>query len=323
MFSKEISNKNKKRKTMIATFVLFLSLVLFYKWQVITSSGYLFLGDENYKIKNYDESLKNYKYAAVVGGDRNTAYSAKLKRAEIFYSHNKLDEAEKEAKEAAREIKNDFRAFEILGDIYRAKSDATRAIEYYQKAIELKKDDSGAIEIKLAKNFMAKGEIGLADDIFLKLRSKDKSDNEVLYNLGIIRFYENGLYNDYLLEIEKSGDDNYKDKIKEIKKFLDGYDKISDKAYFDILTADLFNKINEPRLAIAKGKKIAEEKINYRDSFLVLGKSYFLAEDYKNSYENLARALELDGHNPEIYFWLEAVYQKIGDDLKSELKIKN
>lgn len=312
MFLKEILNKNEERKMMIAVFVLFLSLVLFYKWQVITSKGYLFLGNENHKSKDYNESLKNYKYAAVVDGDRNVAYSARLKRAEIFYSHDKLDEAEKEAKEAIGEIENDFKASEILGDIYYAKLDAANAIEYYQKAVELKKDDSEAIDIKLAKSFIAKGEIGIANDIFLKLYSKNKSNNEVLYYMGIIRFYENGLYNDYLASVAKDENADYKKKIEEIKKFLDDYNKTDNEAYFDVLTADLFNKINEPYLAIAKGKKAAEEKINYRDSFLTLGKSYFLAEDYKNSYENFAKALELDSHNSEIYFWLGTVYQKIG-----------
>jgi len=331
MFLKEILNKNKERKTMIAVFAFFLLLVLFYKWQVIISNKYLFLGNENYKNKDYNESLKNYKYAVVVDGDRSVVYSAMLKRAEIFYSHDKLDEAEKEAKEAIGEIENDFRAYEVLGDVYYAKLDAANAIEYYQKAVELKKDDSEAIEIKLAKSFMAEGEIGIANDIFLKLYSKNKSNSEVLYHLGIISFYENGLYNDYLASIIKNEDVNYKDKIENIKKFLDDYGKINNEAYLDVLTADLFNKINEPYLAIAKGKKAAEEKINYRDSFLTLGKSYFLAEDYKNSYENFAKALELDSHNSEIYFWLGTVYQKIGNDLKAhefmnrndELRIRN
>jgi len=313
MFLKEILNKNEERKMMIAVFVLFLSLVLFYKWQVITSKGYLFLGNENHKSKDYNESLKNYKYAAVVDGDRNVTYSARLKRAEIFYSHGKLDEAEKEAKEAVKEIENDFRAFEILGDICRAKLDATSAIGYYQKAVELKNDDSEAIGVKLAKSFVAKGEIGAADDIFLKLYSKNKSNSEILYYLGIIRFYENGSYNGYLASAIKSEEADYKNKIEKIKIFLDDYGKIDNEAYFDVLTANLFNEINEPHLAVAKSKKEAERKINYRDYFLVLGKSYFLAEDYKNSYENLSKALELDSHNPEIYFWLGTVYQKIGD----------
>lgn len=312
MFLKESLNKNKERKTMIAAFVLFLSLVLFYKWQVATSNGYLFLGNESYESKDYDESLKNYKYAAVVDGDRNAAYSARLKRAEIFYLYDKLDEAEKEAKEAIGEIENDFRAYEILGDIYCAKSDAASAIGYYQKAVELKNDNSKAIEIKLAKSFMAKGEISAANDIFSKLHSKNKNGNEVLYYLGIIRFYENGLYNDYLASAVKNGDADYKKKIEEIKKFLDDYGKIDNEPYADVLAADLFNKINEPHLAIAKGRKAAEEKINYRDYFLVLGKSYFLIEDYENSYENFAKALELDSHNSEIYFWLGTVHQKIG-----------
>lgn len=306
-------NKNKEKKTMIAVFVLFLSLILFYKWQIVTSSGYLFLGNENYIDEDYNESLKDYKYAAVVAGDKGIKYSTKIKRAEIFYLYGKLDEAEKEAAEAVKEIENDFKAYEILGDIYYAKLNAAKAIEHYQKAIKLKNNNSEAIELKLAKSFIAEGEIDMAGDVFSKLHLRDKDNNEVLYNLGIIHFYENGLYNDYFAAVAKNENVYYKDKIEKIKKFSDNYDKTGDGAYLNVLMADLFNKINEPHFAIARGKKAVEEKINYRDSFLVLGKSYFLIKDYKNSYENFAKALELDGHNAEIYFWLETVRWKTED----------
>jgi tetratricopeptide (TPR) repeat protein len=319
MLLKKILNINKEKKMMIAVFALFLLLVLFYKWQVMISSGYLFLGNENYKNEDYNESLQNYKYAAAVDGDKDVAYSAKLKRAEIFYTYNRLDEAEKEAREAMREIENNFRAYEILGDIYYAKLNLTSAIKHYQKSIELKKDNSEAIEIKLAKSFMAKGEISIARDIFSELYSKNKSNDEIPYYLGIIGFYENGLYNDYLKSVEKSEDNSHKEKTEDIKKFLDdGYDEIGNEMYLDVLTADLFNKINEPHLAIAKSRKTMEKKINYRDAFLVLGKSYFLIKDYKNSYENFSRALELDSHNPEIKFWLGIVSQKIENDQKAK-----
>ena len=201
---------NKKRKTIIITaFAMFLLLFSFYKWQLATSGGCLFLGDENYKSKNYDESLKNYKYAAAVGGDRNTIYLAKLKRSEIFFSHGLLDEAEKELSEAIKEIKNDFRAYEAMGDIYYVKRNISGSISYYKKALELK--DKEEINIKLAKSFIADKKIDKANDIFLKLYLENSHNSEISYYLGLLSFYEDEFYNDYFQEVEKSNDAGYKE----------------------------------------------------------------------------------------------------------------
>ncbi|MCK4592489.1 tetratricopeptide repeat protein [Candidatus Parcubacteria bacterium] len=301
---------SKERKIIIiAVFIMFLLLTLFYKWQLITSSGYLFLGNESYKSKDYDESLKNYKYAAAIDGNRNTTYLAKLKRSEIFYSHGLLDEAEKELKMAIKEIKNDFKAYEVMGDVYYAKRDISDSISCYEKAIELK--DKEEINIKLAKSFMAEGNIGKANDIFLKLYSENNHNIAISYYLGLLDFYRNESYNDYFQEVEKVNDANYKEKINKIKEYLDNYGNIKNEVYSNILIADLYNTINEPYLAIGKSELAINESPDYRDAFIVLGKSNFIIGDYKKSYESFNKAFELDSHNPEISFWLGSVYEKL------------
>ncbi len=307
---------SKKRKTMIITaFVMFFLLFLFYKWQLVTSNGYLFLGDESYESKDYNESLKNYKYSAAVGGNGNIIYLAKLKRSEIFYSHNQLDKAEKELKEAIKEIKNDFRAYEAMGNVYFAKRNISDSISYYERALEL--EDKEEINIKLAKSFIANKEVDKANDIFLKLHSKNNYSSEIPYYLGLLSFYEDESYNDYFQEIEKGNDADYKEKINKIKGHLDNYGNIRNEVYGNVLIADLYNTINEPYLAIGKSELAIEENPEYRDAFLALGKSNFIIGDYKKSYESLNKAFELDSHNPEISFWLGSVCQKLGNDLKA------
>ncbi|MEA2097685.1 MAG: tetratricopeptide repeat protein [Patescibacteria group bacterium] len=309
----------KKRKMIIIIntfFIIFLLLFLFYKWQLVTSSGYLFLGDKNYENNDYDRSLKNYKYVSAIGGNRSTIYLAKLKSSEIFYSHGLLDEAERELKEAIKEVKNDFRAYEAMGDVYYAKRNMSNSISYYKKALELENKEE--INIKLAKSFIADKNISKANDIFLKLYLEDKHSNEVSYYLGLLSFYEKESFNNYFQEVEKSDDVDYRTKTNKIKEYLDNYDSIENEVYSNVLVANLYNAINEPYLAIEKGKLVAEENPGYRDVFIVLGKSNFIIGDYKKSYENFNRALELDSHNPEINFWLGSVYEEIGNDLKAE-----
>ncbi len=314
MFSK--ANLSKEKKITITIFVMFLLLILFHRWQLLTSSGYLFLGDENYKRKNYNESLKNYKYAAAINGDRSTIYFAKLKRAKIFFLYGFLNEAEKELNEAIKEVKNDFMAYEIMGDVHYAKRNISDSISYYKKSIELK--DKEEINIKLAKSFMAEGKINKANDIFLKLYLKSNNKSEVIYYLGLINFYENGLYNDYFQEIEKSNNIDYKEKVNKIKKHSDNYSNIKNEIFNNILIADLYNRINEPYFAIIKSRLVTEKNPNYRDAWIVLGKANFIIGDYKKAYDHFNKAFELDSHNPEIYFWLGSVCQKLGNDFKAE-----
>ena len=314
-----ISDKTlgRKRKIIASTFfIVFLSLFLFYQWQLITSSGYLFLGDKNYENKNYNRSLKNYKYVSAIGGNRDTIYSAKLKSSEIFYSHGLLDEAERELKEAIREVKNDFRAYEAMGDVCYAKRNIFDSIDYYKKALKLK--DEERINIKLAKSFIANKDIDKANDIFLKLYLKNEHNDEVLYCLGLLSFYRNESFNNYFQEVEESDNTNYKTKVDKIKEYLDNHSSVENEVYSNVLVANLYNMINEPYLAIGKSKLVVEGNPDYRDVFIVLGKSNFIIGDYKRSYENFNKAFELDSHNPEINFWLGSVYQKLGNDLKAK-----
>lgn len=307
----------RKRKTIISTFfIMFLLLFLFYQWQLITSSGYLFLGDKNYENKDYNRSLKNYKYVSAIGGNRDTIYLAKLKSSEIFYSHGLLDEAERELKEAIKEVKNDFRVYEAMGDVYYAKRNISDSIDYYRKALELK--DEEKINIKLAKSFIANKNIDKANDIFLELYLKNKYNDEVLYYLGLLSFYKNESFNNYFQEVEKGDNVGYKIKTDKIKKHLDNHSDVENKVYNNVLIANLYNTINEPYLAIGKSKLVVEENSDYRDVFIVLGKSNFIIGDYKESYENFSEAFKLDSHNPEINFWLGSVYQKLGNDLKAK-----
>jgi tetratricopeptide (TPR) repeat protein len=97
---------------------------------------------------------------------------------------------------------------------------------------------------------------------------------------------------------------NYKERIAEIKKVIEIYDdkKISD--YKDAIIADLYNKIGEPYFAISKINKVIKNNPNYRDAWIISGKSNFIIGDYKKSLDDFNKALALDSNNPEIHFWI-------------------
>jgi len=303
-----------KIKFIIITSVIFLLLFSFYKWQIATSNYYLNRGNNVYNSENFNEALKNYKYATTINGNKAIIYEAKIKRAEIFYYHWQLNEAEKELLEAIKEKQNGHRAYELLGDVYLAKREFDKSTANYHRALELNNEKE--INIKLAKCLIANQKFDLASDIFLNLQKENSTNNsrqnyneEILYYLGLINLRENISYNNYLKNIENSK--NYKEKITAIKKVIEIYDDKKNDDYNNLVIAKLYNRIGEPYFAISKISNVIKNNPNYRDVWIISGKSNFIIGDYKKSLSDFNKALDLDSNNPEIHFWIASVYNEL------------
>jgi len=303
----------KNKKILAVLFLMILFLLLFYNWRTLASYDYLTSGNKNYVAKNYNDALKNYKYTEAIDGNDNATYLARLKRAEIFYQHLMLDEAERELVKVLEENKADYRVYNLLGDLYFAAKRFDKAKVYYNKTIALKNESS--VNLKLAKTFMAEGDLISARDIFFNMCNNNE---EGAYYLGLIDFDKNLSYNDYLEKIETENYEKYGERIKIIKNFISDYNKERNEDYNIVSISDLYNKINEPYLALIKADFVAGSNPNYRDAWIVLGKSSFIIGDYKKSIEYFDKALKLDFNNPEIYFWIGSVYERLNDKAEAE-----
>lgn len=314
---------NKKRtRTLIAILIIFLLLTLFYKWQLAVSKYYLNRGDNSYNAEDYSQALKDYKYAAAIDGNRNMVYAAKMKRAEIFYASGMFDEARKELFEAIKENKTDCEAYELLGDINYTERKFDQAADYYDQALEFNSDDiSKSIKIKKGKNFIAQNKMDQAEDIFSELYSENNGakNSKVLYYLALFDFNKNISFNDFLKEAGDSNSKILKNRIREIENFVSGYyDENKNSDFNNVKVADLYNKINEPYLAVNRINAVLENNQNYRDAWVISGEANFIIGDYERSLEDFKKAFALDGHNPEICFWLGSVYEKTGNVQKSK-----
>ena len=313
---------NKKRtKTLIAILIIFLFLTLFYKWQLATSKYYLDRGDNNYNTEDYKQALKDYKYAAAIDGNRNIVYTAKIKRAEIFFASGMFDEAKKELFEAIKENKIGSEAYELLGDINYTERKFNLAADYYDQALEFSGSDIDKnIKIKKGKNFIAQNRMDLAEDIFSELYSENNGakNSEVLYYLALLDFNKNISFNDLLKEAGDSDSKILKNRIRKIENFISEYDENKNSDYNNVKIADLYNKINEPYLAVNRISAVLENNQSYRDAWIISGEANFIIGDYEKALEDFQKALAFDGHNPEICFWLGSVYEKTGDVQKSK-----
>ncbi|MCK5490812.1 MAG: hypothetical protein KAI67_03140 [Candidatus Pacebacteria bacterium] len=302
-----INISKERRKIILIIFFVFIFLIFIYKWQVSTSNSYLFLGNINNSKEDYDEALRNYKYTMVIKGSKDAVYEARIQRAKIFYDHGELENARQELLMAIDEKKSDSIVYEIMGDIYYTERNINNAIIYYNKSEQI--NSSKDVKIKLGKSFIAINKNEKAFDMFFHL-SLDSDDSEILYYLGLLDFYNNFEYNSFFQQVEKKGSD-YEFELKMIKEFLENYRDIKDERYKNILVADLYNKINQPYLAIGKINEIGGNDLSYRDAWLIMGKSNFILGNYEASFDNFQKASDIDSHNLEIAFWLKSSLGKI------------
>lgn len=316
MIPKKESKHDIKQRSLLIGLFIFVLLAMFQRWAADSASYYVGKGDLKLASGDYNGALKDYYYADKLDDRKEASYFAKLKRGKIFFRFGKYDEAEKELADAVEE-KRGYEAHELLGDLNVKKRDFDKALSFYNNAIQYSDGSETVvgIGIKRAKIFMYKGETELAGYILKNLYSKmpeDREDKELLFYLGILEFDKNISSNSYLDKLRSY--DEYKWKIKEIDDFIERYDGGHGSSFSHVMFASLYNSIQEPYLAIIRAKKAIDADNSYRDAWITLGKSHFIIEDYTSSLDNLAKALELDGHNGETFFWLGSVFSKIGNE---------
>lgn len=313
-------SKLKIGRLMVLLFILFV-LVLAEKWEAGRAQYYIDRGNSNFENGNYNEALRNFYFADKLDGDKSTSYLAKVKRGEIFLKFAKYDEAEKELQSALEKDINGYEANAALGDLNFEKKEFDSALGFYNDAFQYSKDNKARenLALKRAKVFIAKGDTELAREILLDFSAKNLeggSGKDMVYYLGLLTFDKENAANDYLESLKL--DDSYKSKIDRIFDFVSELDAKAGSEYSSTLKANLYNSINEPYFAIKNGEKALLANGNYRDAWIVMGKSNFLIENYSAALDNFSKALELDGHNPDTFFWLGSVFRKVGNDKLSE-----
>lgn len=310
----------RKRTAVLLFFFVFLLFAVFHKWQIYAASKYLSAGEKEFAQSNYSSALKNFNYAASLDGERNIIYLAKIKKGEIFYRYGQFDKARGELLGALKEKNDDFRAYDMLGDIFSSENEFNEAIRYYDRAIQFsrEKETEAEIRLKRAKSFMFLGELDAASGILsaLSIENNDTGNGELSYYLGLLDFNVNYSLNDNLNKLESDADFGWK--IDRIKNFIKEYDQESNMDYNNVKIADLYNQINEPWLAINRMKKVTKDNDLYRDAWIILGESEFIAGQYADSLSSFHKALALDERDGEIYYWLKNVYERIGNQKKAD-----
>jgi tetratricopeptide (TPR) repeat protein len=135
-----------------------------------------------------------------------------FKAAVGLYEAGKYPEAAAQLEKLVREVPESFEVQELLGLVYSAQSQDTRATQHLQKAVTLKPDSAPA-RTNLATNLARLGKTELATEQFRKAVELDPQNFETNHNLGEAfarsgRVAEAALYLEKAQQIDPSSYDN-------------------------------------------------------------------------------------------------------------------
>jgi len=121
-----------------------------------------------------------------IEGSEDTSSTAKSEYAAIMLAKGNYDDAEKFAKQAIKDDKTNFRAFQRLGIALDTKAMHEEAERAFRKALELWEGDPTSIMNNLALNLASQKKLDEAADILQKAKTLSPERTEIERNLRII-----------------------------------------------------------------------------------------------------------------------------------------
>jgi len=157
-------------------------------------------------------AVLTYAPTVVALSEQNQQLDRDFQAAVGLYEAGKYPEAAAQLEKLVREVPESFEVQELLGLVYSAQSQDTRATEHLQKAVTLKPDSAPA-RTNLATNLARLGETELATEQFRKAVELDPQNFETNHNLGEAfahseRVAEAALYLEKAQQIDPSSYDN-------------------------------------------------------------------------------------------------------------------
>jgi tetratricopeptide (TPR) repeat protein len=188
-----------------------------------------------------------------------------------------------------------FECYVMIGDLYNLKKDYNLSLEYYKKALYIRKNNT-EVMVKIGEIFIEGSLFELAEKTFLDVLKINKKSVKANKGLGDL-FYKQGVYAkavNYYIKIPK---EFYEREI--IKNMAYSYKNL--------------NKINE---AINILEPFLKKHIDYELMFDI-GLIYMNIDNYEKAKEWLLRSLEIKADNFKNCVYLASLYDLTGEHKKA------
>ena len=207
-----------------------------------------------------------------------------------FLNKEELSDEQKSFLIQLIENKNSFEGFDELGDYFHQNNQVDEAINSYQNAIKLNKNED--TYLKIGNIYYEKEEYHKALDFYKKVIKIDMNNEDALIGIG---------YSYYHLERYHRG-------ISFLKKALI-LNNQNNEAYSGLGYCYLMS--NEYRKAIKSFKKSIELNSNDDNNLIGLGSSYYNLEKYDEAIKAYEKAIKINPSNDITYGYLGVLYHEI------------
>lgn len=300
----------------------------------MTSFDYIDKGDQLFEEQSYSQALLAYEQAA--GLEPQNAV-ARWRIGQLYQLKNRFAEAETELRIAATLDPYNLDVWYRLGQIQLETRNWSKAVEYFQKALDLIKNQptkeatavvdtaynqdtsnlQSPILAGLGQAFLWLGEIEKAQNALASSVDIDGSqiNTQLLYALILAsQNIEQGVgHLQILLESNDGLTEFDRNKIDQAYKNLQTASSMSDYLLRRLQLASVFLQLNVPTLALPVLKEIVAIEPNYQLAQTYLGRAYFLVGDLSRAQDALESSLTL-GSGPLAlsYYYLGELHTHLG-----------
>jgi len=271
-----------------ANFILFLILLILPLSMVNGQKAKHFYkaGEDFVETGNYTDAVHQFTKAVELEPDFADAY---LARAATYEKLNEPGKAAEDYQRATVFMDKSTDAFYHAARAYYNLGKLDEAMEYVEKAIELKRTNELAMQLK-TKILLDQDNLEEAfntAEVALMLKSDD------------ISYYLHGLVNERKGDLDNAEDD-YEKAIRKNKKFVDAY----------LSLAELQVKTGSYEDAFENCEEVLELNPNNTDAYLVRSKIHAKKLDYPNAINDLSKAILIDPDDPELFMARGGYYQE-------------
>lgn len=304
MAKKQMKINPMLKKVLIVTVVIGTLLALIIPIKIKVASFYINKGNSNVQNHYYKSAINNYEKASVLSPNN---ASLKIQLGNIYNLYKDKETAMNYFEEATNIDKNNEEAWILLLEALLENKDLEKAS---QKIVEMPKIllDNLAIKINYARVLANISRLAEAQEI-ISISIEDES-----------KFYQTIFYlaqSDYE-NAKKIFEDvpqrnSLGNKYKIVSYSLEKINNHTSLLYKKIIAAQTFNDIDEPYLAEQLLLKILETNSTYRDANIFLGYSYILQKKPDKSLEYLEKAKNQDKIYGITYYFIGEAYNTKGD----------
>lgn len=306
-----MKDKNFFQKTLVSFAIILIVFGFFYALREAIFADYFNRAESYYAQGNRGIAAESFLFADALS-EKSAGAAMKIRQAEISYMKGDFETAEKKLLEASKKYGDDPAVYRLLGQISRKAGRYDQAERYYEASYSL--DPVFDVLIERMRSLVRTGR---REEAIRLMKDAEKDEEGASYYRGLLSLDADS---SLVLEFSQGENSEYAEKMNAIREFLDKEKRmnLSDSDYSLISKADLYNRLGETDFAMRNIEIVLSRNDNYRDAYLVLGKSLMIEGENKKAAEALEKSLALDVNNPETLFLLKEAYARSGNWEKAE-----